>query len=660
MKYSKQAYLVLFAAVGGIPFLAKPASAQLRVDTAGHAMDANTQVGSGGYNSATASQPLWSQYQNNLVTGNTGGGFAFHGKTFNGINLGPGYTDPFAFRGLLPGEGVDQFIANSTGVPTMANPTASSANYASGPNPSNVYYGAISHSSAPPGFQAAPNGAGFVPQPQNTMQVPQDPRLGTIDYSGSGLIIPKPYEMILPGPVDPTADPATPAQQMLAANPLFGVTNWSMTPVGQEQQSSQPNQPTPNLGQTPLQQGITPQIKQGLTLDQLQNLRQQVNSVSSSAVANQTNTSGNLVNPLPTLGPGATNSTGGQPLSQVNNLSSQLQSTNLSPTAGNVSTDQTSRRLVDINLPPPSQQSAQYAKLRKSIDEYNSAHSMTDEQANRKFQQIQRLRAQANIAAENGANVLTGQGVGAAGVPANPAAVPSPEQPIGPSVGSSSPKENHLLKPGFNTVPQNMGPGPGMGMPATPVPVPIDNFAKDIPAKGLADLIATGDVEVQHGQYDKAIAAYNQAIDVVPNNPLVLVARSIAELGGGYFAQANSDLHVAIAEDPAVLMGQYDLQKQFGAPRLKNLIAELKDIATNSQDNTLHAFLLTFCYYNSRHIGQAADWLQTTDRRSGGQDPAITQMKKYWNFSDEAPAPVPPAPIKPQSSAPANQPAAGK
>ena len=108
-----------------------------------------------------------------------------------------------------------------------------------------------------------------------------------------------------------------------------------------------------------------------------------------------------------------------------------------------------------------------------------------------------------------------------------------------------------------------MGSGPGMGMPVSPPPVPIDDFAKDIPAKGLADLIASGEVEVQKGQYDKAIAAYNQAIDVVPNNPLILVARAIAELGGGYYAQANSDLHVAISEDPAVLMGQYDLQKQY-------------------------------------------------------------------------------------------------
>ena len=94
-------------------------------------------------------------------------------------------------------------------------------------------------------------------------------------------------------------------------------------------------------------------------------------------------------------------------------------------------------------------------------------------------------------------------------------------------------------------------------------------------------------------------------------------------------------------------MGQYDLQKQYGEPRLKKLIAELKDIATSSQDNTLHSFLLTFCYYNSRHIGQAADWLQTTDRRGGGQDPAIVQMKNIGTSMMSAPFPCRPRPSSP-------------
>jgi tetratricopeptide (TPR) repeat protein len=638
---SKRAYLVLIAAVAGAPFLATPASAQIRVDTAGHALDANPQIGSGGYNSPNPNVPLWTQYQNALATNNDAGAYGFRGRSFNGVNMGVGYTDPFAFRGLLAGQGVDQFISASTGVPTMADPTASSGNYAAPPNPSGLYYGSSNHVNAPPGFQPSPDQLGYVPQ-QTQVQSSQDSRLGTIDYSGSGQVIPKPYEMILPGPVDPTANPATQAQQMLAANPIFGVVNWSMTPVGQQTGGQTGSQTASIFGQTPLQQGIAPQVAQGLTVEQVRDLRQQLNNDRLNVSPNQTNSQNGGAKPPSPTSAGIANSSSDQSLSALNSGSSQLNGANLSPAPGGFATGQSTRQYPDINLPPPSQQSAQYAKLRQSIQEYNSTHWMTDEQANQKFQQILRLREQASVAAENGGDVLTGSGTSGE---ANPPGVPSPEQPVspipGPFIGTGTAKEDHAVRPGLNTVP-DMGVGSGMAVPpASAAPVPIEDFAKDIPAKGLADLIAGGDVYMKKGQYDKAITAYNQAIDVVPNNPLILVARAIAELGGGYYSQAYADLHVAISEDPAVLMGQYDLQKQIGEPRVKAIIGELKDIATSSKDNTLHSFLLTFCYYNSNHVGQAADWLQITDRRGGGQDPAIVQMKKYWNFNDETPATQP-------------------
>jgi len=625
MKHSTRAYLVLLSAVAGVSLWGRPASAQMRVDTSGHAMDANTQVGSGGYNQQSTNNQTWAQYQNALVTNSDSGGYGFRGRSFDGVNLGVGYTDPFAFRGLLAGEGVDQFISISTGVPTMSNPTASSSNYGAPPSPSGIFYGSANHAAPPAGFQSIPNVPGYVPA-QPTLPSTVDTRLGTIDFSGNSQIIPKPYEMILPGPVDPTANPATAQQQMLAANPIYGVVNWSMTPENQQGQNQ-----NSILGQSPLQQGITMQMNQGLTQQQISNLRQQVANQAANSSTNQANATSSGAAPLSPLQPGGKNN---QPLGQVYSTGSQLSNSSLSPTAGNVSTDQYSRQLpTGISLPAPAQQSAQFARLRKAIQDYNATHTtMNDAQANLKFQQILRLRDQANQAAEGGANVLPGPANGSQGTPS----LPAPGEPGLPPGGSL--QTPPVQQPNFNTAPGNLGPGPSMGVPPdlSPAPVPIDKFSKDIPAKGLADLVAGGDVDLEKGQYDKAIAAYNQAIDVVPNNPLILMARGIAELGGGYYGQANTDIHLAISEDPAVLMGQYNLNKQLGPQRLKQLISDLKSIATSSQDNTLHAFLLTFCFYNSGHLGQAAEWLQTTDQRSGGQDPAVLQMKKYWNFSDEA------------------------
>lgn len=658
MKHSKRAYLLVIAAVAGMPFLAKPALGQMRVDTSGHATDANNQIGSGGYNSPNPNQPLWTQYQNALLTNNDAGGFGFRGHTFNGVNLGVGYTDPFAFRGLLAGQGVDQFISISTGVPTMANPTASSGTYAAPPSPSGLYYGTSNHSVAPPGTDANPNGSGYVP-PIPVEQSPSDTRQGTVDFSGSSQIIPKPYEMILPGPVDPTANAATQAQQMLAANPLFGTLNFKMMPQMQQNASSS------IFGQTPLQQGIMPQVAQGLTQQQLLDLQQQVNNATANGTGNPTNSGGSGPNALSGVRPGGVGSASGQglPPLMVNSSGGQLTQSSLSPEGGNYSVGQSTRQ-YPTDLPPAGKQSTQYAQMQKSIQDYNSAHSMTDEQANRRFQQILKLRDQAAAAAENGSNVIGSPGAGQGGAQtpgANqsgilPGGIPAPDQP------ASFPKEeNHELQPGFKTVPHNMGGAPGTEVPPPVAPeVPVDNFSKGVPAKGLADLIASGDVDVQHGNYDKAIASYNKAIDVVPNNPLILVARSIAEMGGGYYAQANSDLHLAISGDPAVLMGQYDLTKELGEARLKSLIGELKGISTSSGSDTMHSFLLTFCYYNSHHAGQAAEWLQTTDQRSSGQDPAIIQMKKYWNFNDEIPLPAIPGPasgVKGQSSGPATRPA---
>ena len=102
-----------------------------------------------------------------------------------------------------------------------------------------------------------------------------------------------------------------------------------------------------------------------------------------------------------------------------------------------------------------------------------------------------------------------------------------------------------------------------------------------------------------------------------------------------------------------------------GRDGLFNLIRSLPD--TLRYENALILAEGDYVMLHGRfsNIGQAADWLQTTDRRSGGQDPAITQMKKYWNFSDQAPLPVPPpvqphAAVSPQLAGPATQPAVAK
>ncbi|HEX4053522.1 MAG TPA: hypothetical protein VHX86_04585, partial [Tepidisphaeraceae bacterium] len=545
-------------------------------------------------------------------------------------------------------------------------------------SPGQIFYGLSNHPVAPPGTIDNGNpqnsgSSGYTIQ-QPVTQSPQDLRLGTIEYSGQTQILPKPDQVVVPGPVDASVNPSESAQQLLSGSALWGTIqlntdnsqqlnqnnssqslyNPNSTQSNQESSvfnSSQAQGNSTSVGPVPIQARIR-QIRQELTL---QNSVAPTGNGTQSGSATGANLTGSGASLLQPLQPGNQASGFNEPLTDVNSSNSQLKSGSLSPTAGDVSTDQSNRTFLpsDESLPPPTQQSALYAKLRQSMEDYDGSHSMTDEQANRKFQEIRHLQQLAQSNAESGSDVLTGKGNAPTQLPGGlPSGIPGPDQSgtnNGPqqeaAPGQTGPKTS---TPDFSKLPTNLGGPSGMNaVPASPAPVPIDSFATGIKSKGLADLIGTAEENVENQRYDKAIANYNEAIDAAPNNPLIIMARATAELGGGYYAQANADIHVAVAQDPAILLGQYDLQKHLGTDRLKSLITDLKQISEDAPDDTLHSFLLSFVYYNSHHLGQAAQWLENTDKRSAGQDPAISQMKRYWNFS-EAPAPA----AKPNGAAP--------
>jgi tetratricopeptide (TPR) repeat protein len=651
MKHGKRTYVALLAAVVGTTLAgALPAMGQARVDTSGHALDANTQIGSGGYNAAVLNTPSYGvqPFSNAVATNNVTGGAGFRGIERNGINLGVGYTDPFAFRGLLAGQGVDQFISDSTGVPTMADPMASSSRMGAPPQ---AFYGASNNVQQPTGFQPLPNSLGYV-QSQPMTQTPEDTRLGAVDFT-QGPMLPKPNELLVPGPVDPTAaaNPSS-ASPLFAASPLYGVRQWQfnasqMQPTSDQQQSGQGS----SLfgGQSPLQRGsgIT-QFTQTPNQTRLMQIRQELTNstgVGSSSgpglqPPSQVSSGAVLLQPMR---PGMqTNSNPGQALDPMSVDTSQLKSTNLAPEAGDISTAQSTRQFLnDVPLPPPSQQSTQVAILNQMMQKYDAAHPKTDEQANLEFQQILRLHQMAAMSAERGSNVLGGAGSGQPGAKesatgeANPEMGPGGSTDVGPAAQEHE-EPNNLIRPGFSTLPNLNGMAKEAETPpAAAAPVPIESIATGMKAKGLADLIANGESLVEKQQYDRAIASYNDAIQVAPNNPLILIARANAELGGGYYAQAYADLHAAVAQDPAVLIGRYDLQKHLGAAKLKVMSDDLKLIAEDTPKDPTHAFLYAYVLYNSHHVGLAAEWLNTADKRSAGEDPAIAQMKKYWNFIDE-------------------------
>jgi tetratricopeptide (TPR) repeat protein len=585
--------LAAFSVVGGLALASPGALAQMRSGSDGHALDASNQVGSGGINPTSSANITSLSYQNNVATENVTKGAGFRGRDVNGVDLGTGYTDPFAFRGLLAGEGVDQFIANSTGVPTMSNPTASSSTFSAPPQP---FFGGANTVAPPPGFAQLPNAPGYVPA-QSVAPNPNDLRIGTIDFDQSPPL-PKPGEYIMPGPVDPNA-PTAPTY--LTYSPLYGTRAWDV------------NQNSDLFsGQTPLQQNATQSLTQ--TPEQqnrLLQLRQELNQTSG---GQQNGSQNSALSIQPTMNAGTTVNNS-QVQSQILQ-SAQIMPTNLSDQSAIGWSSQGSRQILpsSLPLPPPGQQSAQYAELLRRYQQIQSQRPKTDQEANQQFQQLMKIRQQASEAANS----------------------PMPE---------FSPAERHASREAVATTrasslmaPPAFPPAPGGA------PMQINSFAEGMNAKGLAALISSGESLVRHQQYDKAIGEFDQALDVAPNNPLILIGRADAELGGGYYRQASADLHDAFAADPAVLLSQYDLTKHLGPERAKALTTDLKSIADTSSADATHAFLLAYVLYNTHHEEEAAQWIDVADQRSGGEDGVLTLMKKFWNFNSSAPTVIRPAP----------------
>ena len=653
LRSASQIRVALLAAVAGVFSLAPGALAQNRIDTSAP-VQANPLVGSNGQNYQTPS--FGAQYRaaiQNVGTTSVTNGFGFRGAHFNGVDLGTGYSDPFAFRGLLAGQGIDQFIANSTGVPTEANPFASSGNIATGARPA---YGGANTVVTPPGFARSSNSPSYVPAKPQSLN-PVDTRLGDIDYNSdvqSNLA--QPAEAGVGGQVTTQVNPS----QIWTTSTLYGVQPW---------QANQPDQTGQDIfaTQANLQNGQSNFLSPNQVASMRAQLGQSYSNTAGGISGRALSPEGEPLKPLlpgqvapygsqQALRPtgearGSQVSVGQAPGSQApgsqagSSLSNSLAvpPAILSPEGGDYSTNQSTRQQLPNNLPTPSQQSAQYFQLQQRVNEYKKSAPKTDEEANRRFQEILRLRKQvegAGAANPNNPNpeepsntgtkgphgMLTAPGIGGGGV-----AIPS-----APSSSRNGGSVNI-------TIPQPSAP-PEEGVAA---PIQIESYANGIGSKDFSNLIASGEAAVKKGQFDKGISIFDQAVAVAPNNSMFLVARANAELGGGYYNKADGDLHDAYISDDTMLMSQYDLDKHLGAKRVQTMVDDLKHIAEDSPENETPAFLLAYINYNSHHSADAVQWLNEADKRSKGNDPAIQKMKRLWVF-EQAPA------------APATKPSAAK
>ena len=314
--------------------------------------------------------------------------------------------------------------------------------------------------------------------------------------------------------------------------------------------------------------------------------------------------------------------------------------------SGSINTQQSMRQQLLTATPSAARQSEQYAELTRRLDRFNKRKAMTDEEASQQFlkdwQAAQDKDKQKQEQAKD-------------------QAARTPEQPQQPAAPSKLPDATDEETANNGTVDrrrmairQQAEGGEkveGVLPPQPDIPMKISSFADGVKATGLKNLLLDAEKAMQAGKFTQALDYYDGAASVAPNNPLIMVARSIAELGAGYYARAQIHLEQALSMDPALLMARYDLKAFYGEDRLTYIARDLKDLAQAEMRQSRPLFLLAFIAYSTDSQQRAADYLDLAQQRGGSKE-FYDKLREYWKLNPEAktggpaaaPAPVPTAP----------------
>jgi len=599
------------AALAIAPVLApRMASAQYQAQgggNAGHALDANSQVGSGGINGSVSNSPQVTG--NNIIFGNVTGGRQFRG---NVDTFGSG-----AFQGgPLAGSQTDAFVRDSSGAPSAYSPTFSSYT-------PRQFYGQSRGVNPPPGtILLGPSGAaiGTSLTPANPYASVASPdqlagiRVGStnvIGYSGQNTGF-----LAVPG-ASPNSS-FTDVQQTLSGSMLYG----SSTSGGGAQFNAQS---LDDALKSPMPGTLAPS---SVDPNALYQARQELSASSpttpgsSQPDVNSQNTSGSgnsaPVNPYNTSGPNPLLAQSVPGRDRVNGSvnNSPLEMPVGSPLGSGSFDDRVQATPLGtfsespnaIQLVSPKAYSSTYGQMTNELQRYN---------------------------VQNPNNSSTRIKTGKIAPTTQPGDLQLPGRAPGTTPGSTP------------------GTTPGLP-PALPGPVPsvtpsgeksagvkISSIAGTVTsprAKGLHDLLAKADDSLKNDHFKDAIGVYEGAARVAPNNQMITLGLANADLAGGYYAAAETNIGKAFAADANVLMARQDLTSMISAQRLDFVKGDLKDLADKNPKLSRPWFLLAYIAYNTGHEQAAADDLQEAQKRAGLADTAIILMQKYWQLpsaSDE-------------------------
>lgn len=322
--------------------------------------------------------------------------------------------------------------------------------------------------------------------------------------------------------------------------------------------------------------------------------------------------------------------------------------------SGSLDTQQSMRQRLLTVTPSAERQSETYKQLVERLDRFNKRKTMTDEEASREFMkdwQAQEKKKQDE--AKNQAAPSTEQPQ--AQQQANQTKLPDATEEENANNTTIDRRRMAMQKPGEE------GKTEGILPPQQDVPMKIWSFADGVKATGLKNLLSDAEKAMAAGKFTQALDYYDGAAAVAPNNPLIVVGRSIAELGAGYYARAQIHLEQALSANPALLMARYDLKVFYGPDRLAYIVRDLKDLATTETQQSRPLFLLAFVAYSTESPESAANYLDLAEKRGGSKE-FYDKLREFWKLNPEAkksglttvPA-VPPAPAAPPAAGMGNK-----
>jgi len=160
------------------------------------------------------------------------------------------------------------------------------------------------------------------------------------------------------------------------------------------------------------------------------------------------------------------------------------------------------------------------------------------------------------------------------------------------------------------------------------VPLEIRSIAEGTTGN-VRELIARAEELMREGKFNSAIDQFDNADRISPDDPLIFMGRSIAELGASYYRRSEVHLRQAFERSPELLLARYDLKAMVGESRLEFLVGELKQLASSNATDPGPLMLLAFIHFSVDDAPRAKTLLEEAQRRAPN-DRAVKIMQATW------------------------------